>query len=134
MSGKAAGGSARLRVVPSDIKNKMKREEVYNRQRSEKAQLKLKRRLKIKKDEANNEALKEERLKENVPKTLENTREFDETVVDQEDEEVSEWEYNMDHHMLECHERMYRHRCITFDIQQNVYSGKPKIMDHSQLI
>ncbi|KAJ3331362.1 hypothetical protein HDU76_003380 [Blyttiomyces sp. JEL0837] len=76
------------KVLPSDIRNKHKREEVYNKQRSEKARLKLKKRIKIKKAEEENPELKEERLKSNVPKTIENTREVDETVVEGDDEEV----------------------------------------------
>ncbi|KAJ3090984.1 Ribosome production factor 1 [Quaeritorhiza haematococci] len=76
-----------MTVNPNDIKNKEKRLEVYHRLKALKAKAKLKRRLKTKKIEEENPELKEERLKENVPKTLENTREFDETVVE-DDEEV----------------------------------------------
>ncbi|KAI8586389.1 Ribosome production factor 1 [Geranomyces variabilis] len=72
---------------PADIKNKQKRSEVVNRLKAEKARAKLKRRQQIAKDEQENPALKEERLKDNQPKTLESMREFDETVVG-EDEEV----------------------------------------------
>jgi ribosome production factor 1 len=68
-------------VLPSEIKNKVKREQVYNKQRQEKAQEKLKRRLALKKAEEDNPELKKERLSANVTKTLENTREFDETIV-----------------------------------------------------
>jgi ribosome production factor 1 len=81
-------GVGRAPVIPSQIKNKVKREEVFNKQRQTKNQIKLKKRLKQKKEEAANPELKEERLKNNVPNTLENTREFDETIVDHEDEEV----------------------------------------------
>ncbi|KAJ3144215.1 Ribosome production factor 1 [Geranomyces variabilis] len=72
---------------PADIKNKQKRSEVVNRLKAEKARAKLKRRQQTAKDEQENPALKEERLKDNQPKTLESMREFDETVVG-EDEEV----------------------------------------------
>ncbi|TPX54920.1 hypothetical protein PhCBS80983_g05695 [Powellomyces hirtus] len=77
---------------PNDIKNKMKRSDVVNRLKAEKARAKLKRRQRIAKEEEENPALKEERLKENVPKTLENMREMDETVVGENDEEVFEEE------------------------------------------
>ncbi|KAJ3030476.1 UNVERIFIED_CONTAM: hypothetical protein HDU68_008892 [Siphonaria sp. JEL0065] len=75
-------------VDPNDIKNKIKRSEVVNKLRIEKNQQKLKRRMKTRKEEAANPELKEERLATNVPKTLENTREADETIVDADDEEV----------------------------------------------
>ncbi|KAJ3416937.1 Ribosome production factor 1 [Chytridiales sp. JEL 0842] len=81
-------GLPRPPIVPSEIKNKVKREEVFNKQKAAKRQLKLKKRLKQKKEEEENPELKEERLKNNVPNTLENTREVDETIVDPEDEEV----------------------------------------------
>ncbi|KAI9339313.1 anticodon-binding protein [Obelidium mucronatum] len=75
-------------VEPNEIKNKIKRSEVVNKLRTEKARQKLKRRMKTRKEEAANPELKEERLAANVPKTLENTREADETIVDADDEEV----------------------------------------------
>ncbi|KAJ3219162.1 Ribosome production factor 1 [Dinochytrium kinnereticum] len=73
-------------VNPNDIRNKRKREEIYHKQKAEKNQQKLKKRLKTKEAEEENPELKEERLKENVPKTLENTREADETIVGDDDE------------------------------------------------
>ncbi|KAI8826600.1 anticodon-binding protein [Fimicolochytrium jonesii] len=72
---------------PNDIKNKMKRSEVVSKLKSEKSRAKLKRRQRIQKEEADAPELKEQRLKDNAPKTLDNMREFDETVVG-EDEEV----------------------------------------------
>ncbi|KAJ3074146.1 Ribosome production factor 1 [Podochytrium sp. JEL0797] len=75
-------------IDPNEIRNKIKRSEVVNKLRMEKARTKLKRRMKTRKEEQANPELKEERLAANVPKTLENTREEDETMVDAEDEEV----------------------------------------------
>ncbi|KAJ3326396.1 Ribosome production factor 1 [Gonapodya sp. JEL0774] len=80
------------RVQPSQIRNKMKREEVFHKLKSEKRRSKLKARMATKKDEELNPELKEERLKKNVPKTLDNTREFDETVVGDDDEVLKEEE------------------------------------------
>ncbi|ORX61877.1 Brix-domain-containing protein [Hesseltinella vesiculosa] len=77
-------------VLPSDIKNKQKRENLYHKLKAEKAKKKLERRKQLAKDEAKNPELKEKRLRENVPRTLENTREHDDTMVDAEDEEVAE--------------------------------------------
>eukprot|EP00842_Homolaphlyctis_polyrhiza_P004711 jgi/Hompol1/5240/HPOL_004273-RA len=73
--------------VTSGIQNKLKREEVYHKLKSEKAREKLQTRMKRRKEEAANPELKKERLETNVPKTLENLREADETLVG-EDEEV----------------------------------------------
>ncbi|KAJ3349703.1 Ribosome production factor 1 [Entophlyctis luteolus] len=75
-------------VDPNDIKNKMKRSEVVNNLRIEKNRLKLKRRMRTRKAEAENPELKEERLRANVPRTLESTREADDTIVEPDDEEV----------------------------------------------
>ncbi|TPX78388.1 hypothetical protein CcCBS67573_g00356 [Chytriomyces confervae] len=75
-------------VDPKDIRNKMKRSEVVNKLRMEKARDKLKRRMKTRKEEENNPELKEERLAANVPQTLETLREEDETLVAADDEEV----------------------------------------------
>lgn len=57
------------------------RSEVFDKMKQEKSKLKLKRRQKIKKDEEENPEQKLERLEKNVPKTIENTREKDETIV-----------------------------------------------------
>ena len=78
--------------IPSEIKNKIKREDEYNKQRTEKNREKLKRRIKNKKDEKDNDELRQERLKKNVPKTLENTREVDETIVNGDEEVLQEEE------------------------------------------
>ncbi|KAJ1963691.1 Ribosome production factor 1 [Dipsacomyces acuminosporus] len=73
---------------PADIKNKARREELYGKQRVAKAKAKRQRRKEQKREEEANPELKEKRLRENLPATQENTREFDETVVAEEDEEV----------------------------------------------
>ncbi|KIP09980.1 hypothetical protein PHLGIDRAFT_101801 [Phlebiopsis gigantea 11061_1 CR5-6] len=65
------------RFEPSSIKNKIKREEVARKQKREKGQSKLQRRLALAKAESDNPAAKKRRQLENVPRTLDNTREFD---------------------------------------------------------
>ncbi|KAF9269071.1 Brix-domain-containing protein [Marasmius fiardii PR-910] len=65
------------RFEPSIIKNKVKREEVANKNKKAKRQDKLQRRLERAKIEANDPAAKKKRLAENVPRTLDNMREFD---------------------------------------------------------
>ncbi|KAI8866166.1 Brix-domain-containing protein [Ramicandelaber brevisporus] len=67
--------------MPSQIKNKHKREEVYLRMKKAQGKVKRERRAELRKVERDNPELKEQRLKENVPATLENTREYDATVV-----------------------------------------------------
>ncbi|KAJ3371065.1 Ribosome production factor 1 [Kappamyces sp. JEL0680] len=73
----------------SGIKNKMKRQEMFHKFKQAATQEKLKQRMKTKKAEAENPEEKAKRLAENQPKTMENTREFDETIV-ADDEEVKE--------------------------------------------
>ncbi|KAJ7902364.1 anticodon-binding protein [Mycena leptocephala] len=65
------------RFEPSSIKNKIKREEVSRKTKKAKGQQKLQKRLALAKAEANDPAAKKKRLAENVPRTLDNTREFD---------------------------------------------------------
>ncbi|KAJ7743133.1 anticodon-binding protein [Mycena metata] len=65
------------RFEPSSIKNKIKREEVSRKTKKAKGQQKLQKRLAQAKAEANDPAAKKKRLAENVPRTLDNTREFD---------------------------------------------------------
>ncbi|KAI9363945.1 anticodon-binding protein [Zopfochytrium polystomum] len=85
----AATAGGLRRTNPADIANKMRRSQILQRQAAEIRHLKLKARLAIKKAEEQNPALKEERLATNVPRTLENTRELDVTIVDPEmDDEV----------------------------------------------
>lgn len=73
---------------PSEIGNKLKRQDVFSKQKHLKTLIKKKLKVRRKKEEDKNPELREERLKKNVPKTLENTREIDETLVDPDDEEV----------------------------------------------
>ncbi|KAJ7639257.1 anticodon-binding protein [Roridomyces roridus] len=65
------------RFEPSTIKNKIKREEVARKNKKAKGQQKLQKRLAQAKTEANDPAAKKKRLAENVPRTLDNMREFD---------------------------------------------------------
>ncbi|KAF5355281.1 hypothetical protein D9758_006081 [Tetrapyrgos nigripes] len=65
------------RFEPSSIKNKIKREEITNKRKKAKRQEKLQKRLAQAKFEANDPAAKKKRVSENVPRTLDNTREFD---------------------------------------------------------
>ncbi|KAJ2665337.1 Ribosome production factor 1 [Coemansia sp. RSA 1200] len=79
-------------IEPSSIKNKAKREEIFLKQKHEKAKAKRQRRLELKKEEKDNPELREARLRENVPVTQETTREFDEAVVAADDGEVAKEE------------------------------------------
>ncbi|KAJ6539737.1 anticodon-binding protein [Mycena capillaripes] len=69
------------RFEPSSIKNKLKREEVSRKTKKAKGQQKLQRRLAQAKAEANDPAAKKKRLAENIPRTLDNTREFDPSIL-----------------------------------------------------
>ncbi|EGN91989.1 hypothetical protein SERLA73DRAFT_191777 [Serpula lacrymans var. lacrymans S7.3] len=71
---------APVRFNPSSIKNKMKREEVAGKQKKAKNKEKLQKRMAQAKLEANDPAIKKKRLAENVPRTLDNTREFDPSI------------------------------------------------------
>ncbi|KAJ1850274.1 Ribosome production factor 1, partial [Coemansia sp. RSA 2703] len=76
------------KILPSEVKNKAKREEIYGKIKKAKSKANLQRRKDRKKEEAANPELREARLRENIPATQENTREFDEAVVQEADEEV----------------------------------------------
>ncbi|KAJ3850880.1 anticodon-binding protein [Lentinula lateritia] len=65
------------RFEASVIKNKIKREEIANKNKKAKSQDKLQRRLARAKLEANDPTAKKKRLSTNVPRTLDNMREFD---------------------------------------------------------
>ncbi|KAF8909293.1 anticodon-binding protein [Gymnopilus junonius] len=69
------------RFEPSSIKNKIKREEVARKQKKAKNQQKLQKRLAQAKLEANDPIAKKKRLSENVPRTLDNMREFDPSIL-----------------------------------------------------
>ncbi|KAH9852123.1 Brix-domain-containing protein [Lenzites betulinus] len=69
------------RFEPSTIKNKIKREEIAGKQKKAKRQEKLQKRLVQAKAEANDPLLKKKRLAQNVPRTLDNTREFDPSIL-----------------------------------------------------
>ncbi|KAF5383779.1 hypothetical protein D9615_003566 [Tricholomella constricta] len=69
------------RFEPSIIKNKQKREEIARKNRKAKSQQKLQKRLAQAKLEANDPAVKKKRLAENVPRTLDNMREFDPSIL-----------------------------------------------------
>merc|ERR1712018_591567 len=75
----------------SDIKNKQRRQELYIEMKKEKRKMKLKEK-KRKKKEA--EELGDEAPPKQIPRTIENTRVYDETMVDPEDEEVAADEAN----------------------------------------
>ncbi|CAE6502540.1 unnamed protein product [Rhizoctonia solani] len=72
---------ALTRFEPSSIKNKIKREDVHHASRKSKAQEKLRRRLALKEAERKDPSLKKKRVSENVPRTLDNTREFNPTII-----------------------------------------------------
>ncbi|TBU60938.1 Brix-domain-containing protein [Dichomitus squalens] len=69
------------RFEPSSIRNKVKREEIARKQKKEKRQGKLQRRLAQAKAEADDPLLKKKRLTQNVPRTLDNTREYDPSML-----------------------------------------------------
>ncbi|CUA70685.1 Ribosome production factor 1 [Rhizoctonia solani] len=69
------------RFEPSRIKNKIKREDVHRSSKKSKAQEKLKRRLALKEAERKDPSLKKKRISENIPKTLDNAREFNATII-----------------------------------------------------
>ncbi|KAI0761923.1 Brix-domain-containing protein [Irpex lacteus] len=69
------------RFEPSTIKNKMKREEIARKLKKQKNQSKLQKRLAQAKAEADNPAAKKRRQLENVPKTLDNMREYDPSML-----------------------------------------------------
>ncbi|KAF9245233.1 anticodon-binding protein [Melanogaster broomeanus] len=69
------------RSQPSLIKNKIKRQEVANKNKKAKNQQKLQKRLAQAKEEANDPAAKKKRLAENIPRTLDNSRENDPAML-----------------------------------------------------
>lgn len=71
---------------PSDIKNKVKRTMMYAKYKSQKKKLKKKLR---EERVAEVEALGEAAPPKQIPKTIENTREVDDTLVQPDDEEVA---------------------------------------------
>lgn len=73
------------KVLPSSIGNKIKRSEVYNKQRIAKQVEKRDRREKRKRED---DELGENARPKQVPKTLESMRDFDETLVTGDDAEV----------------------------------------------
>ncbi|KAJ8898744.1 hypothetical protein K2173_004967 [Erythroxylum novogranatense] len=85
---KEVGESKKKEILPSMIKNKEKRSEIYAKLKHQK---KVEKRKKIKaRDAAEKQALElgEEPPAKKVPRTIENTREFDETVCMPDDEEL----------------------------------------------
>ncbi|KAJ3276629.1 hypothetical protein HDV01_004162 [Terramyces sp. JEL0728] len=78
-----------------DIKNKIKRSQIYQKLKKEKTTNDIKERKARKKQEELQPELKEQRLQQNQQKTLENLREVDETIV-LGDEEVEQAEDEFD--------------------------------------
>lgn len=66
-----------------NIKNKQRRQKVFSDLKHEKNKAKHKLRAERAKEERNDPSLKEKRLAENVPETLESKRVYDETIVDE---------------------------------------------------
>ncbi|KAF8527316.1 anticodon-binding protein [Gautieria morchelliformis] len=65
----------------SKIRNKLKREDVYHASKKRRTQEKLKKRLEQVEEEKKDPAKKQKRLAENIPRTLDNTREFDPSLL-----------------------------------------------------
>lgn len=82
--GRSVGGA----LQPSNIRNKQKRSEVHAKQQREKKKEKKKKLLLRRKEIERAEALGAEPPKRQVPKTIESTREADETVVCPDDDEL----------------------------------------------
>lgn len=66
-----------------NIKNKQRRQKVFSELKHEKNKAKHQLRAERAKEERNDPSLKEKRLAENVPETLESKRVYDETIVDE---------------------------------------------------
>ncbi|KAF8511815.1 Brix-domain-containing protein [Hysterangium stoloniferum] len=62
-------------------KNKIKREDLYQAAKKRRTQDKLKKRLEVVEEEKNDPELKKQRLAKNIPRTLDNTREFDPSIL-----------------------------------------------------
>ncbi|KAI9596117.1 Brix-domain-containing protein [Syncephalis fuscata] len=73
----------------SNIKNKQKRQEVFAKFIQKRAKKQRDERLRRKREEKADPIKAEERRANNVPKTLESTREYDETIVAENDDEVA---------------------------------------------
>ncbi|KAJ1516243.1 hypothetical protein HMI55_002714 [Coelomomyces lativittatus] len=71
----------------SEIKNKQVRSNVFRKRKLEKTSRDVLKKNKRKKLEKENPSLKEERLKNNIPKTIETTKEYQDNIVG-EDEEI----------------------------------------------
>jgi len=63
------------------LKNKIKREDVYQKVKKQKTQARLKKRLSQAEEEKLDPKRKKERLEKNIPRTLDNTREFDPSIL-----------------------------------------------------
>eukprot|EP00271_Cylindrocystis_brebissonii_P008463 TRINITY_DN22799_c0_g1_i1.p1 TRINITY_DN22799_c0_g1~~TRINITY_DN22799_c0_g1_i1.p1 ORF type:complete len:334 (+),score=58.43 TRINITY_DN22799_c0_g1_i1:254-1255(+) len=82
----SAGGPGRF--LPSSIRNKHKREAVTAKLRAEKQKAKKQKRVKRKQEDEKALALGEEPPPRQAPRTIENTREVDETLARPDDEEL----------------------------------------------
>ncbi|KAF8312194.1 Brix-domain-containing protein [Clavulina sp. PMI_390] len=69
------------RFQASSIKNKMKREDVHRKMKRQKGQEKLKRRLELVEAERKDPELRKARLEKNTPRTLDNMREYDPSML-----------------------------------------------------
>jgi ribosome production factor 1 len=81
----AGGPPKRVRIRPAEIGNKIKRSEVYHKQRLEKKKDKAESRRKRQRER---DELGESAPPKQQPRTLDNTREVDDTIVAPGDEEV----------------------------------------------
>ncbi|GAQ92210.1 Ribosomal RNA processing Brix domain protein [Klebsormidium nitens] len=88
MAGGGEGRAPKRRGLPSGIKNKVKRGEVHARVQQEKKKEKKQRVLKRKKEEEAAVALGEAPPPKKIPRTIEGTREVDDTLVRPDDQEL----------------------------------------------
>jgi ribosome production factor 1 len=79
---------------PSAIKNKIKRNQIFQTLKSDKTRTKLKTRLAQKQTEKLDPTLKEKRILKNVPQTLENQREKDITIIGDDQEVITDQQYD----------------------------------------
>lgn len=80
--------SASTGMMTSHIKNKMKRSEMYQKLKAKAKKLKKEVRKKKQKEAEKAEQLGLEAPPKQIPRTIENTREADDTMVDPQDDEV----------------------------------------------
>ncbi|KXN72260.1 Brix-domain-containing protein [Conidiobolus coronatus NRRL 28638] len=83
-------GERKSKANLNEIKSKVNRQQAYLKLKMDDAKKRKEMRIKRKKDEAANPEKKEKRLAENITRTIENTREHDDTMVDHDPDVLEE--------------------------------------------